>query len=217
MSYIGVQPVTRATRVRTFGALASATTTIAIPGGFSPSNIEVFIDGLYVQPTDYDDSDGFNLVFITTLALGTEYVVMEARNFEVANHYTKQEIQNAAFDFNTMPTVGGDPVVESGSNADGEYTKFADGTQVSIGTVQIPDNNNGGTSFNLASAFINASYSLTANPDGVASSGLNASRIAESEVLTVSSIGLKILVHTAGTVLNTANLFCGYIAIGRWK
>jgi hypothetical protein len=91
MSYIGVQPVTRATRVRTFGALASATTTIAIPGGFSPSNIEVFIDGLYVQPTDYDDSDGFNLVFITTLALGTEYVVMEARNFEVANHYTKVE------------------------------------------------------------------------------------------------------------------------------
>jgi hypothetical protein len=130
MSYIGVQPVPRATRVRTFGALASATTTIAIPGGFSPSNIEVFIDGLYVQPTDYDDSDGFNLVFITTLALGTEYVVMEARNFEVANHYTKQEIQNAAFDFNTMPTVGGDPIVESGSNVDGEYTKFANGTMV---------------------------------------------------------------------------------------
>jgi hypothetical protein len=129
MSYIGVQPVTRATRVRTFGALASATTTIAIPGGFSPSNIEVFIDGLYVQPTDYDDSDGFNLVFIATLALGTEYVVMEARNFEVANHYTKQEIQDASFDFNTMPTVGGDSVVLSGSNADGEYTRFADGTQ----------------------------------------------------------------------------------------
>jgi hypothetical protein len=130
MSYVGVQPVPRATRVRTFGALAAATNTIAIPGGFSPSNIEVFIDGLYVQPTDYNDLDGFNLVFITTLALGTEYVVMEARNFEVANHYTKQEIQDASFDFNTMPTVGGDPVVESGSNADGEWTRWADGTQL---------------------------------------------------------------------------------------
>jgi hypothetical protein len=119
--------------------------------------------------------------------------------------------------FDRMPDIAGDPIVESGSNADGEYTKFADGTQVSIGTVQIPDNNNGGTSFNLASAFINASYSLTANADGVASSGLNASRIAEIEVVTVSSIRLKILVHTAATVLNTANLFCRYIAIGRWK
>jgi len=33
-------------------------------------------------------------------------------------------------DFTAMPSVGGDPVVESGSNADGEWTRFADGTQV---------------------------------------------------------------------------------------
>jgi hypothetical protein len=92
MSYVGVQPVPRATRVRTFGTLVSASNTIAIPGGFSPSNIEVFINGRYVQPPDYNDSDGFNVVFIsTTLALGTDYVVMEARTFEVANHYTKVE------------------------------------------------------------------------------------------------------------------------------
>lgn len=31
--------------------------------------------------------------------------------------------------FPSMPTVGGDPVVESGSNSDGEWTRFADGTQ----------------------------------------------------------------------------------------
>jgi hypothetical protein len=31
--------------------------------------------------------------------------------------------------FAAMPTVGGDPVVESGSNADGEWTRWADGTQ----------------------------------------------------------------------------------------
>jgi hypothetical protein len=33
-----------------------------------------------------------------------------------------------------MPQVGGDPIVESGSNANGEYTKFADGTLISIAT-----------------------------------------------------------------------------------
>jgi len=32
--------------------------------------------------------------------------------------------------FTTMPQVGGDPIVESGSNANGEYTKFADGTLI---------------------------------------------------------------------------------------
>jgi hypothetical protein len=30
----------------------------------------------------------------------------------------------------TMPTSGGDAVVESGSNTDGEWTRWADGTQV---------------------------------------------------------------------------------------
>ena len=31
--------------------------------------------------------------------------------------------------FTAMPTVGGDPIVESGSNSDGEWTRWADGTQ----------------------------------------------------------------------------------------
>ena len=33
-------------------------------------------------------------------------------------------------DFTAMPSVGGDPVVESGSNADGEWPRWADGTQI---------------------------------------------------------------------------------------
>ncbi len=32
-------------------------------------------------------------------------------------------------DFVGMPSVGGDPVVESGSNSDGYWTRWADGTQ----------------------------------------------------------------------------------------
>ncbi len=32
-------------------------------------------------------------------------------------------------DFAGMPTVGGDPVIESGSNTDGEWIRWADGTQ----------------------------------------------------------------------------------------
>jgi hypothetical protein len=33
-------------------------------------------------------------------------------------------------DFPNMPQVGGDPIVESGSNSNGTYTKFADGTMI---------------------------------------------------------------------------------------
>ena len=32
--------------------------------------------------------------------------------------------------FTAMPQVGGDPIVESGSNADGEWTRWSDGTQI---------------------------------------------------------------------------------------
>ena len=38
--------------------------------------------------------------------------------------------------FTTMPQVGGDPIVESGSNADGEWTRWSDGTQVEFTTIQ---------------------------------------------------------------------------------
>ena len=38
--------------------------------------------------------------------------------------------------FTTMPQVGGDPIVESGSNADGEWTRWADGTQVEFTTIR---------------------------------------------------------------------------------
>ena len=35
----------------------------------------------------------------------------------------------ASANFSAMPQVGGDPIVESGSNADGEWTRWADGKQ----------------------------------------------------------------------------------------
>ncbi|WP_209120899.1 hypothetical protein, partial [Parasedimentitalea maritima] len=37
---------------------------------------------------------------------------------------------SGANDFDTMPTVNGDPIVESDSNSDGNWTRWADGTQI---------------------------------------------------------------------------------------
>jgi len=41
-----------------------------------------------------------------------------------------QNIFASDANFTAMPQVGGDPIVESGSNADGEWTRWSDGTQI---------------------------------------------------------------------------------------
>ena len=46
--------------------------------------------------------------------------------------------------FTTMPQVGGDPIVESGSNADGKWTRWADGTQVATAVVSVSFNGDTG-------------------------------------------------------------------------
>ena len=80
-------------------------------------------------------------------AIGTGFTVpdnfpeMSQGDIETATIFTRamRKIQGkissilaggANANFASMPQVGGDPIVESGSNADGEWTKWADGTQI---------------------------------------------------------------------------------------
>jgi hypothetical protein len=80
-------------------------------------------------------------------AIGTGFTVpdsfpeMSQGDIETATIFTRamRKIQGkfssilaggANANFTTMPQVGGDPIVESGSNADGEWTRWADGTQI---------------------------------------------------------------------------------------
>ena len=62
--------------------------------------------------------------------------------------------------FPDMPQVGGDPIVESGSNADGQWTRWADGTQICTGNY---GSGIGATTFTLTfpNTFINTEYSIT--------------------------------------------------------
>jgi len=63
----------------------------------------------------------------------------------------------AAANFTTMPQVGGDPTVESGSNADGEWTRWADGTQVCWHTLEdrlIDAGSDGGVYFSLKETWV---------------------------------------------------------------
>jgi hypothetical protein len=79
-------------------------------------------------------------------AIGTGFTVpdsfpeMSQGDIETATIFTRamRKIQGkissilaggASANFTAMPQVGGDPIVESGSNADGEWTRWADGKQ----------------------------------------------------------------------------------------
>ena len=60
---------------------------------------------------------------------GFEYIGEPYSKVEADARYA--EITGGAnANFTAMPQVGGDPIVESGSNADGEWTRWADGTQI---------------------------------------------------------------------------------------
>jgi len=94
-------------------------------------------------------------------AIGTGFTVpdsfpeMSQGDIETATIFTRamRKIQGkfssilaggANANFTAMPQVGGDPIVESGSNADGEWTRWADGKQ----TCESPQT---AMSFNYAS------------------------------------------------------------------
>lgn len=73
---------------------------------------------------------------------GNALKILRAKSDESGHEYVEQPYSQTAADgrfaqlaggaaanFTAMPQVGGSPIVESGSNSDGEWTRWADGTQ----------------------------------------------------------------------------------------
>jgi len=222
--YIGVEPVTQVTKVRTFGTLAVASTTIPVAGGFSPGNIEVYINGDYVLPTDYNESDGLTIVFSITLDAGTDYVVIEARQFLVADTWSKAEADaryaeitgGADANFAAMPQVGGAPIVESGSNIDGEWTRWADGTQTIFRTYVAISVASGGSrvsAFTFPVIFVSLPVITTSgSTDFTAAIGEGTTSYNSQDLsLTGVTIGIRNRVASVMVLGYTAT------ATGRWK
>lgn len=61
-----------------------------------------------------------------------------------------------AADFAAMPMVSGSPIIERGSNANGEYVRFADGTQICTHTAQavLQNSSNIGVSWRFPADFL---------------------------------------------------------------
>ncbi len=125
----------------------------------------------------------------------------------------------ATLDANGMPLdASGTPIVAYGSNANGEYVRFADGTQICWGMVDLgnftADGSKQAATITLPAAFVNppkpaGSVIEGTNINGAAfyeQGGMDAPDGTTVRVAWRSSYG--------GASINAT---CRYVAIGRWK
>jgi hypothetical protein len=126
--------------------------------------------------------------------------------------------------FTAMPQVGGDPIVESGSNADGGWTRWADGSQICIGA-----SSSGGDTWktspfhqiNFPVSFISGSASIHEG-DGYSLSlqfGTDDGLYTTSAVVDYTynrTHSFRVRPQLGFTDSGTSIKF-GFIAIGRWK
>lgn len=111
-------------------------------------------------------------------------------------------------------------VMESGSNANGDWVRFANGMQICImqDSVSVNGSSARGDTFTFPAAFI-TSCKLVVTPRGYISSGLSGTITTEAVVLGTSTYSVKILLLKVGgeiAAINSPNIFFA-IAIGRWK
>ena len=123
-----------------------------------------------------------------------------------------------------MPHVGGDPIVESGSNADGEWTRWSDGTQICIAVVLVNLTSTSVQSYPFPASFTTTEQNVVAsggNYDNFLSSTTGNAWAASTANITgnqgqAGDQGWAVTVNsTTGT--SVTNRRFNLSAIGRWK
>ena len=120
--------------------------------------------------------------------------------------------------FEAMPVSDGAPIVESGSNADGEWTRWADGTQICTrNTVEpgVDTNQITQSALDYPSVFVVSSQpsaTVTAFQPGVLDPALDQFRVAPSD-----SGWHTVILKFDAVVASTVNITTTLMAIGRWK
>ena len=108
--YIGTQPVPQATQTRAAFTCTAGQTSFAT-GGYTPSFLDVFLNGVHLQNgTDYTAANGSDVVLTAGAALGDVLEVVAYSTFDSANTYTRSE---ADAEFVNDPD---DVITVSGSN-----------------------------------------------------------------------------------------------------
>ena len=97
-----------------------------IADGLSDKALALISSSIDADTLDGIDSLGFDAAGDADTAVSDHVALADP-------HAQYAEITGgASANFTTMPQVGGDPIVESGSNSNGRYTKFSDGTLICV-------------------------------------------------------------------------------------
>ena len=214
----------------TVAATSAGQTSFTIPGGYTPGAIVVSLNGSSLAPAHYTATNGTTVVLGSGagVAVGSELVVLRLTAFEVADALplggTAADASklggNAAAEFyrraNILGTVsqsGGVPtgaIIERGSNANGEYVRFADGSQTCLKAVSI--------AFFQANTYYNAvsdwpaAFSLA--PRVLACIASSNASPTSSILFTGSSTAITAVVAGACNAVNTSSIVL--LAEGRW-
>ena len=123
--YIGNIPVPQATQTRdNFTATASQTTFTT--SGYTPGFLDVYLNGVHLDPTDYTATNGTDVVLATGATAGDVVSVVAFTTFEIA------EIPTGA-------TGGGTDAVfyENDQSVTADYTITTDKNAMTAGPVTI--------------------------------------------------------------------------------
>ena len=188
---------------------AEQTKLLGIEDGATADQTKADIDALNIDADTLDgiDSLGFDAAGAADTAVSDHVALPDP-------HSQYAELSGAASaNFTLMPQVGGDPIVESGSNADGEWTRWSDGTQIC--KTESPLNQTakyGRFEMNYPTPFSNA----TSNFRVVAGSENQGSTFARRYNVNSVSVGsTSILMAYLG--VSSIAYPVRYMIIGRWK
>ena len=147
-----------------------------------------------------------------TLGLGTAAVRAALGSNEL---YSRDSIIGAVSEASGIPTGA---IIEQGSNANGYYLRFADGTQLCFKVHNFPasSNNNAGTSINYAVAFASV-YSVHGSAATIISATTASQIVIEARSSSSTAMLAKALQHTATTVADPSiGVSAALMAVGRW-
>ena len=103
--YIGTQPVPQATQTRDAFTATAGQTSFAT-SGYTPSFLDVYLNGIKLAEADYTASNGSDVVLVSGAALDDILEVVAYTTFESADHYTKA-VSDSRYIAQGTPTGGG--------------------------------------------------------------------------------------------------------------
>lgn len=133
MSYIGNEPIVSATRTVTEITATSGQTVFTANGGYTVGYLDVFVNGVQLQNTDFTATNGSSVTLSSPASTGDDIRLVAWGTFSNANHYTKSETDAL------LSTVGAksDIFWENGQTVSSNYTITSGKNAVSAGPITI--------------------------------------------------------------------------------